>query len=106
MSRLVPDHARSWIVVLAALAILLPACGRGRKKYLEQVTPLVEQNDMIDARFAELPKVNAYKNPDYLPRLDGYIASKQALLNQMEAVQPPFLMTTTHAKLVQSMKNG
>jgi hypothetical protein len=68
--------------------------------------PLVEQNDTIDVRAARLPRVNAFKHPDYLPKLDGYIASKQGLLNQMRAMEPPFLMATTHARLLQAMENG
>ena len=33
-------------------------------------------------------------------------ASKQALLSQMESVEPPFMMSTTHPKLLQARKNG
>jgi hypothetical protein len=86
--------------------MLLPACGRGRKKYLQQVTSLIEQNDEIDAKFAGLPKVNPFADPNFLAKLDSYIASKNQLLNQVESMEAPFLLGTTHAKLVQAMKNG
>jgi len=106
MSRLFPVRPRNVALILLALAMALPACGSGRKKYLAQITPLLEQNDSVDAQVAKLPKVNAFEDPDYLRKLDSYIASKQSLLNQMEGMEPPFLMATVHAKLVQAMKNG
>ncbi len=106
MTRLFPLCPKRLAFFLLALALALPACGSGRKKYLAQITPLLEQNDSVDAQVAKLAKVNAFEDPDYLSKLDGYIASKQSLLNQMEAMEPPFLMATVHAKLVQAMKNG
>jgi hypothetical protein len=106
MSRLFFAKHGKLLLVLLVSATLLPACGSGRKKYLAQIMPLVEQNDQIDAEVAKLPKVNAFEDPDYLRKLDGYIGSKQAILNRMEAMEPPFLMATVHAKLVQAMKDG
>lgn len=106
MRRQILARAGGWILVLTASALLATGCGSGRKKYLAQVMPLIEQNDAIDARVAQLPKVNAFKHPDYLPKLDGYIASKQDILNQLNAMEPPFLMATTHARLLQAMENG
>jgi hypothetical protein len=97
---------RNLLLMFLIFLLLLPSCGSGRKKYLAEVMPLVEQNDAIDARVAQLPRVNAFQDPDYLTKLDSYIASKQAILNHFETMQPPFLMATTHAKLVQAMKNG
>jgi hypothetical protein len=61
---------------------------------------------MVDVRVAELPKLNTFKDPDYLMKLDSYIAAKQAMLTRIEAVEPPFMLSATHAKLVQAMKNG
>ncbi len=95
-----------WIVGLVALSLLPSACGSGRKKYLQQVMPYVEKNDEIDSRVAKLPKVNAYKDPDYLQKLDSYITAKQTLLNQLQFVEPPFIMATTHNKLQIAMRNG
>jgi hypothetical protein len=99
-------HAAKWVILLLMMLTFLPGCGRGRKKYIEQVMPIVEQNDAVDTRFSQLPRINAFQDPDYLQKLDGYISEKQVLLGQLEATQPPFLMATTHAKLVQTMKNG
>lgn len=95
-----------WLFVLAIAVMLAPACGGGRKKYLDTVLSLVEQNDRIDAKIAKLPKTNAYKDPDYLEKIDSSIGSKQALLGQLEIMEPPFLMAGTHARLIQAMKNG
>jgi hypothetical protein len=86
--------------------MLLAACGGPRRKYLEQVMPLVEKNDVVDSKVARLPKVNAFKYPDYLEKLDSYIAQKQALRAHMEIVEPPFLMATTHNRLLVAMNNG
>jgi hypothetical protein len=99
-------RAGKWLFILGIMAVTLSACGRGRKKYLDTIMPLVERNDMIDSQVAKLPRINAYKDPDYLTKLDGYIATKKALLNQMEAEEPPFLMATTHSRLLIAMKNG
>jgi len=93
------------VIMLAVVAMFLNACG-GRKKYFDQIMLFVEKNDEIDARVAELPKVNAYKHPDYLKRLDSYITAKQTLLNQMQLVEPPFLLSSTHNKLLIAMRNG
>lgn len=93
------------VVPIIALALLLNACG-SREKYLDQVLPGVKKNDEVDSRVARLPKVNAYKDPKYLEKLDGYIAVKQAILKQMQLVEPPFLMATTHNKLLIAMRNG
>lgn len=106
MVRLGSYRLRRWIVVLAALAMLSPACGSKRKRYLGQIMPLIEMNDAVDAKVAKLPKINAYKDPNYLQKLDSYIAQKQVLLSEMEAVEPPFLMSSTHPKLLQAMQNG
>ncbi len=95
-----------WIVSLAAVAAMLCACGGGRKKYLEQVMPLVERNDAVDMRVGKLPKINQYKYPDYLQKLDGYIAQKEAIRGQMEIIEPPFMIATTHNKLLIAMNNG
>ncbi len=95
------------LLLIAAFAAASAAgCSGAKKKYLAQVTVLLEQNDAIDARVAQLPKVNAFKDPEYRNKLDGYIASKQNILRQLEAMEPPLLISTTHAKLVQAMKNG
>ena len=99
-------RAGKWFLILAIAAMLLSACGGGRKKYLDTVLSLVEQNDRIDSKVAKLPKTNAYKDPDYLEKSDSYIGSKQALLGQLEIMEPPFLMAGTHARLIQAMKNG
>lgn len=99
-------RAGKWLLVLAMALALVPACGGGKKKYLDTVLPLVEQNDRIDAKVAKLPKVNAYKDPDYLQKIDGYIGSKQAILGQLEIMEPPLLIAGTHARLLQAMKNG
>lgn len=95
-----------WIFFLMVLALMLSSCGSQRKKYLSQVTPIVEQNDMLDARVAELPKVNAFKDSDYLMKLDSYIAAKKAMLTRIEALEPPFMLSATHTKLIQAMNNG
>ncbi len=95
-----------WIVFLGALSILLSSCGGKRKKYFEQVMPLVEMNDAIDARVARLPKMNVYKDPNYLQKLEGYIAQKEAIRGQMETMEPPFLVASTHSKLLVAMNNG
>jgi hypothetical protein len=99
---------RRFASMLAVILIVVFAfgCGSKRKKYLEQVMPLVEQNDSIDARVAQFPKVNAFEDPQYLSKLEGYIASKQAILKELESIEPPFLLATMHAKLIQAMKNG
>ena len=94
-----------FVIALAALAMLLNACG-GRKKYFDQIMLYVEKNDEVDSRVAKLPKVNAYKYPDYLRKLDSYITAKQTLLNQMQLVEPPFLLSSTHNKLLIAMRNG
>ncbi|MBI5116911.1 hypothetical protein HZA56_10600 [Candidatus Poribacteria bacterium] len=99
-------HAAKWVILLLMALTLLPGCGHGRKKYLEQVVPIVEQNDAVDARFSQLPRINAFQDPNYLPTLDSCIGEKQGLLGRLEIMQPPFLMATTHAKLIQAMKNG
>ena len=106
MSRTVRHAARRWILLLIVASMLLPACGRARKKYLAQIMPLIEQNDAIDAEFARLPKFNRLADPHFLSKIDSYIASKNMLLNQIEAVEPPMLLGTTHPKLIQAMKNG
>jgi hypothetical protein len=85
---------------------MLFGCGGKKKRYLEKVTMLVEQNDSVDARVAQLPKINAFQHPDYLPKLEGYISTKQKILRELEATEPPFLLATMHAKLIQAMKNG
>lgn len=96
----------TWVVSLVVLAMLSGACGSGRKKYLQQVLPCVEKNDQIDSRVAKLPKVNAYKDPNYIRKLDSYIAAKQTLLSQIQLVEPPFMMATMHNKLQIAMRNG
>lgn len=103
-----PDVRRTVLgtLVVFLATILLVGCGGKKKRYLEQVTLLVERNDSIDARVAKLPKVNAFEDPDYLTKLDADIAQKQAILGELESMDPPFLLATTHAKLVQAMKNG
>ena len=101
----VTRNTKLGLVVLCA-ALLLPGCGGKKKRYFEQVSVLIEQNDAIDARAAQLPKINAFKDPDYQPKLEGYIASKQNILRQLETLEPPFMISTTHAKLIQAMKNG
>ncbi len=106
MHRPILALAGRWMLVLTASALLVAGCGSGRKKYLAQVMPLIEQNDAIDVRVAQLPRVNAFKDPDYLTKLDSYIASKQNLRNQMKAMEPPFLMKTIHVRLLQAMENG
>jgi len=106
MLRTSSHSAKRWILTLIITAMLLPACGGGRKKYLERVLPLIEQNDAIDAKFRELPKFNPLADPDFLSKLDSYIVSKRMLLNQIEATEAPMFLGTTHAKLVQAMKNG
>jgi hypothetical protein len=96
----------AWIACVVAAAILLCACGGGTKGYLKQVVPLVENNDAIDSRVAKLPKINAFKDPDYLEKLDGYIAQKQAIRAQIDTIEPPFMMATTHNQLLVAMNNG
>lgn len=100
------DKTFRWMFILFLTTLLASGCGKGRKKYLEQVTVIIEQNDAIDARVAQLPELDTFKDPDYLTKLDGYIASKQKLLNQLETIEPPLLVSTTHSKLIQAMKNG
>jgi hypothetical protein len=92
-------------VVLFGAAVVV-GCGNKRKNYLDRVTLLVEQNDSVDARVERLPKVNTFKDPDYLSKLDGCIAAKQTIQRELEALKPPFLLATLHAKLIQAMKNG
>jgi hypothetical protein len=95
-----------YVLVVLCGAAVMAGCGGKRKNYLNQVTLLVEQNDSVDARVERLPKVNAFKDPDYLSKLDGCIATKQTILRELEALKPPFLLATLHAKLIQAMKNG
>ena len=91
--------------VLLLAALMITGCGK-KKRYLERAQILIEQNDTVDARVAQLPKINAYEDPDYLRKLDGYIATKQQIQRELETLEPTFLLSTTHAKLVQAMKNG
>ncbi|RJP17228.1 MAG: hypothetical protein C4520_17145 [Candidatus Abyssobacteria bacterium SURF_5] len=93
-------------LVLLITATLVSACGRQKKRYFAQVTPLLEQNEAVDGRVAKLPKINAFKDPDFLTKLDGYVSSKQKILTELETIKPPFLLSTTHAKLLQAMENG
>lgn len=95
--------AGMFLILIAALMLL--GCG-AKKRYLEQVNMLVEQNDSIDTRVSKLPKVNAFKDPEYFPKLESCISSKQRILSELEAIKPPFLLATMHAKLIQAMKNG
>lgn len=95
-----------WMVCLAAVSMALAASGCSNRKYLDHVMPLVEKNDQVDARAAKLPKVNPFKHPDYLTKLDGYIATKQAIYAQLELIKPPFMMATTHNRLLVAMRNG
>ncbi|NQU08522.1 MAG: hypothetical protein HQ583_08170 [Candidatus Abyssubacteria bacterium] len=95
-----------WMVCLAAVSMALAASGCSNRKYLDQVMPLVEKNDQVDTRVAKLPKVNPFKHPDYLTKIDGYIATKQAIYAQLELIEPPFMMATTHNRLLVAMRNG
>jgi len=95
-----------WIAFVAMLSVSLSACGSKRKKYLAQVMPLVEMNDRIDSKVSKLPTINAYKYPDYLEKLDSYIATKQSIRGQMELVEAPFMQATVHNKLLIAMNNG
>jgi hypothetical protein len=106
MTRIGFARAGRFFVALIALALLLSACGGKRKRYIDQITIFMTKNEEIDSRVAKLPRVNAYKYPDYLPKLDSYIAGKQTLLSQIELIEPPFLLSTTHNKLIIAMKNG
>jgi hypothetical protein len=95
-----------WIVCIVALSVLAPACGGKRKRYFEQVAILVEMNDKIDAKAAKLPKINAFKDPDYLEKLDGYIVQKENIRGKMEVLEPPFMLASTHKKLLIAMNNS
>ena len=105
MNRFAFARVATFVIALATLAMLLNSCG-GRKRYFDQMTSYVEKNDEIDSRVAKLPRVNAYKHPDYLQKLDSYIAAKQTILSQMQLVEPPFLLSSTHNKLLIAMRNG
>ena len=96
----------SGIVCVAALCVLFSACGGKRKAYFERVSALVEMNDQVDAKVAQLPTMNAFKDPDYLEKLDGHIASKEAIRGQMQLLEPPFTASSTHNKLLVAMNNG
>jgi hypothetical protein len=106
MTRFHLPRAGRWALMLIVLALLMGGCAGKRRRYVEQIMVYVEKNDEIDSRVAQLPKVNAYKDPDYLQKLDSYIKGKQVLMTQMESVEPPFLMSTTHNKLLIAMRNG
>lgn len=99
-------RAGKWTICLAAVSMALAASGCSNTKYLDQVMPLVEKNDQVDARVAKLPKVNAFKDPEYSTKIDGYIATKQAIYAQLEFIEPPFMMATTHNRLLVAMRNG
>ncbi len=101
MSRTSPK----WMVCVIALSLLFSGCG-AKKKYLDQVMALVERNDQVDAKVAQLPKMNAFKDPDYLRKLDGYITQKEMIRGQALALEPPFLMKATHNKLEIALNNG
>jgi hypothetical protein len=103
MRNAVRNKACLGLLVLVAFALC--ACG-GKKRYLQQVMPLIEQNDAVDSHVAKLPRINAYKDPDYLTKLDSYIRAKESLRAEMELIEPPFLLSTTHTKLLQAMQNG
>lgn len=95
-----------WMVCLAVVSMAFAASGCSNRKYLDQVMPLVEKNDQVDARAAKLPKVNAFKDKIFLTKIDGYIATKQAIYAQLELMEPPFMMATTHNRLLVAMRNG
>lgn len=93
------------VACFVALSMLLSACG-AKRKYFEEVMMHVERNDQIDARVAKLPKMNAFKDPDYLRKLDGYIEQKEMIRAQVLIMEPPFLMKATHNKLEIALNNG
>ena len=106
MSRVNIFRIGRWIACAAAVLVLISACGGKRKRYFEQVTILVETNDNVDVQVAKLPTINAFKYPDYLQKLDGYIVQKENIRGKMHALEPPFLVASTHNKLLIAMNNG
>jgi hypothetical protein len=105
MNRTSPAPFAKWIVCLVALSLPLSGCG-AKERYLEQTMALIERNDQVDAKVAQLPKINAFKDPGYLRKLDGYITQKEMIRGQVLALEPPFLMKTTHNKLEIALNNG
>jgi hypothetical protein len=95
-----------WIAFVVAVSILVSACGGKRKRYFEQVTILIETNDKIDAKVAKLPKINAFRDPDYLEKLDSYIVQKENIRGTLQTLEPPFMLASTHNKLLIAMNNG
>jgi hypothetical protein len=106
MSRALLFRVETWIIYIAAVSMLIPACGGKRKKYFEEVTILIEMNDKVDANVAKLPRINAFKDPDYLEKLDRYIVQKENIRGKMEVLEPPFMLESTHKKLLVAMNNG
>jgi hypothetical protein len=106
MSRANVLRIGKWVACAVAVSVLISACGGKRKRFFEQVTILVETNDKIDAKVAKLPKINAFKDPDYLQKLDSYIVQKETIRGTMEALEPPFMLASTHNKLLIAMNNG
>ena len=60
----------------------------------------------VDAKVAKLPTTNTFKDPEYLEKVDAYIAQKQSLWGQMQLIEPPFMQATVHNKLLIAMNNG
>jgi hypothetical protein len=106
MSRRNLFRVGKWIACVAALSVLISACGGKRKRYFEQITILIEMNDKVDAKVAKLPKTNAFKDPDYLEKLDSYIVQKENIRGKIEVLEPPFMLASTHEKLRVAMNNG
>ena len=93
-------------MISTALCVLFSACGGKRKRYFENMARLVEMNDLVDSRVAKLPRTNAFKYPDYLPKLDGCISQKETIRGEMQIMEPPFLVSPTHEKMLVAMNNG